>query len=115
MYTFFKNIKRAYTLAEVIIVMLIIAVVVSISIKLAKTKLEHITSYTYYSAFSVVRNVTAEMLNDFNAEDENYISHESLLTRLFMPKAFGEQDCLAVDKNNCYLYKQARAMDIFEK
>lgn len=110
-----KNIKRAYTLAEVIIVMLIIAVVVSISIKLAKTKLEHITSYTYYSAFSVVRNVTAEMLNDFNAEDENYISHEGLLTRLFMPKAFGEQYCLAVDSNNCYLYKQVRAMDIFEK
>lgn len=110
-----KNIKRAYTLAELIIVMLIIAVVVSISIKLAKTKLEHITSYTYYSAFSVVRNVTAEMLNDFNAEDENYISHESLLTRLFMPKAFGEQYCLAVDSNNCYLYKQVRAMDIFGK
>ena len=110
-----KNIKRAYTLAEVIIVMLIIAVVVSISIKLAKTKLEHITSYTYYSAFSVVRNVTAEMLNDFNAEDENYISHEGLLTRLFMPKAFGDQNCLAVDMNNCYLYKQARAIDIFEK
>lgn len=113
-----KNIKRAYTLAEVIIVMLIIAVVVSIGIKLAKTKLEHITSYTYYSAFSVVRNVTAEMLNDFNAEDENYISHEGLLTRLFMPKVFGEQDCLAVveivGRKYCTNYKFVSADSIVE-
>lgn len=109
-----KNIKRAYTLAEVIIVMLIIAVVVSISIKLAKTKLEHITSYTYYSAFSVVRNVTAEMLNDFNAEDETYTSHEGLLAKLLMNKAYGEQDCLVKSGDSCYLFEIVRAQDIYD-
>ena len=106
-----KNIKRAYTLAEVMIVMLIIAVVVSISIKLAKTKLEHITSYTYYSAFSVVRNVTAEMLNDFNAEDENYISHEGLLTRLFMPKTYADEFLGVINGEN-YWYKVVDACTI---
>lgn len=113
MFSFSKNIKRAYTLAEVVIVMLIIAVVVAISIKITKAKFDHITSYTYYSAFSTVRNVTAEMLNDFNAEDETYTSHEGLLAKLLMNKAYGEQDCLYHDSENCYLYKIAYAAEIF--
>lgn len=114
-----KNLKQAYTLAEVIIVMLIIAVVVAISIKIAKAKFDHITSYTYYSAFSVVRNVTAEMLNDFNAEDETYTSHEGLFAKLFMNKAYGNPSCLFEEDVKgkecyyyCYNYEKARAIDI---
>lgn len=64
--------KKAYTLAEVIIVMLIIAVVVSVSIKVTKAKLDNITSYTYYTAYNTVRAVSAEMLKDFNPEEEDY-------------------------------------------
>lgn len=84
---FCKEVKKGYTLAEVIIVMLIIAVVVSISIKIAKVKLAHITSYTYYSAFSTVRKVSTEMLNEFNPDDETQ-PPENLLTKLFMNKAY---------------------------
>lgn len=116
-----KNLKQAYTLAEVIVVMLIIAVVVAISIKIAKAKFDHITSYTYYSAFSVVRNVTAEMLNDFNAEDETYTSHEGLFAKLFMNKAYGNPSCLLEEDASgmgltgyyyCYKFKTATAASI---
>ncbi len=68
-----KNIlKKAYTLTEIVIVMLIIAVVVAISIKLTKAKLDNITSYTYYTAYNTVRAVAAEMLKDFNPEEDDY-------------------------------------------
>ena len=68
-----KNVfKKAYTLAEVIIVMLIIAVVVSVTIKLTKAKLDNITSYTYYSAYNTVRAVAVEMVRDFDPEEDDY-------------------------------------------
>ncbi len=83
----------AYTLAELIVVMLIIAVVVSVSIKLAKTKLDNITSYTYYSAYSTLRSVTSEMVRDFrvdesygiggNADDEADLSNASFNQNIF--------------------------------
>ena len=67
-----KVFKCAYTLSELVVVMLIIAVIVSVSIKLTKMKLDNITSYTYYAAYSTLRSVTSEMLRNFNAEDEAY-------------------------------------------
>lgn len=78
-----KNVfKKAYTLAEVIIVMLIIAVVVSVTIKLTKAKLDNITSYTYYSAYNTVRAVAAEMVRDFDPEEDNYAI---TLNKFFLP------------------------------
>ena len=62
--------KSAYTLAEIIIVMLVIAVVVGVSIKITKAKLNQIVSYTYYSAYSTLRNVSGQMLQDFKAKPE---------------------------------------------
>ncbi len=67
-----NKLKFAYTLAEVVIVMLIIAVVVSISIKITKSKLDNITSYTYYTAYTTLKSVTSEMLKDFDADEEDY-------------------------------------------
>lgn len=52
--------------------MLVIAIVVSICIKLTKNKLDNITSYTYYSAYQTINSVTKEMLRDFDAENEEY-------------------------------------------
>ena len=46
----FDRVKRAYTLAEIIIVLVVIAVVVAVTMRVAKTKLDNITTYTYYSA-----------------------------------------------------------------
>ena len=61
-----------YTLAEVVIVMLVIAVVAGVSIKITKAKLDNIVSYTYYTGYSTLRNVSGQMLADFKANDEEY-------------------------------------------
>ena len=63
----------AYTLAEVVIVMLVIAVVAGVSIKITKAKLDNIISYTYYMGYSTLRNVTGQMLGDFKSTDEDYM------------------------------------------
>ena len=84
----FRKFDWGYTLAEIIVVMLIIAVIVAVSIKITKTKLDNIVSYTYYSAYSIMRNVTKEMLADFDSKDPNYI-----LTLLFNPAFASSDDC----------------------
>ena len=63
----------AYTLAEVVIVMLVIAVVAGVSIKITKAKLDNIISYTYYMGYSNLRNVTGQMLGDFKSTDDEYM------------------------------------------
>ena len=63
----------AYTLAEVVIVMLVIAVVAGVSIKITKAKLDNIISYTYYMGYSTLRNVTGQMLGDFKSTDNEYM------------------------------------------
>ena len=45
---------KAYTLAEVVIVMLVIAVVAGVSIKITKAKLDNIISYTYFIKFNII-------------------------------------------------------------
>lgn len=67
-----KRFKFGFTLIEVVVVMLIIAVIVGISIKIAKTKLDNITSYTYYAAYSNLRSLSSAMVSDFNVDDDNY-------------------------------------------
>lgn len=67
-----KFIDSAYTLAEVIIVMLIIAVIVAVSIGITKAKLDNIVSYTYYNAYSTLRTISAEMLADWDPTDPEY-------------------------------------------
>lgn len=65
-------------------VMLIIAVVVGVSIKVTKSRLDNIISYTYYSTYSTLRSVISNMLADFNPEDEMYKADGNLLfKRLF--------------------------------
>ena len=64
--------------------MLIIAVVVGVSIKVTKSRLDNIISYTYYSTYSTLRSVISNMLADFNPEDEMYKADGNLLfKRLF--------------------------------
>ena len=64
--------RLAYTLAEVVIVMLVIAVIAGVSVKITKAKLDNITAYTYYMGYSTLRNVTGQMLGDFKSTDEDY-------------------------------------------
>lgn len=64
--------KKAHTLAEIVVAMIIIAVVASISIKISKTKLDKVTSYAYYTAYSTLRSAVREMVAEFNTEDADY-------------------------------------------
>lgn len=101
--------QPAYTLAEVVIVMLVVAVVVSVSIKITKTKLDHIVSYTYYSAYSTVRNVTGQILADFSVkEDKKYLELPdgtlSFLNNLFVQKAYAKSCYAESDYNDTKKY-----------
>lgn len=67
---------RSYTLAEIVIVMLVIAVVVAVTIKITKAKLDNITTYTYYSAYSTLKGVANNMVADFDGhEGKGYVSN----------------------------------------
>ena len=100
-----KNVfKKAYTLAEVIIVMLIITVVVSVTIKLTKAKLDNITSYTYYSAYNTVRAVAAEMVRDFDPEEDDYSvenANIALKIKNFFASNFAFLPCWATPCGSC--------------
>lgn len=59
-----------FTLAEVVIVMLVVAVIVAATIGVTKHKLDNITTYTYYSAYSTLRVATSQMLSDYDPNNE---------------------------------------------
>ena len=67
-----KFIHSAYTLAEVIIVMLIIAVIVAVTIGITKAKLDNVLSYTYYNGYSTLREITTEMLANWDPKNPEY-------------------------------------------
>ena len=64
---------RAYTLAEIVVTMIIIAVVAGASIKITKNKFDKILSYSYSIAYSTVKDVTVEIFKNFSVDpSENY-------------------------------------------
>ena len=67
-----KGFQPAYTLAEIVIVMLIISVVVAVTIGVTKKKLDSTISYSYYSAYESLKDVSRALLTDFNPQNENY-------------------------------------------
>ena len=66
------SVFKAYTLAEIVIVMLIISVVVAVTIGVTKKKLDSTISYSYYSAYESLKDVSRALLTDFNPQNENY-------------------------------------------
>ena len=52
--------------------MLIISVVVAVTIGITKRKLESTVSYTYYSAYETLKDVSRSLLTDFNPKNEKY-------------------------------------------
>ena len=52
--------------------MLIIAVIVSVTIGITKAKLDNVISYTYYNAYSTLREITTEMLSNWDPKDPEY-------------------------------------------
>ena len=81
--------KSAYTLAEIIIVLVVIAVVVAATMRVAKTRLDNITTYTYYAAYSVLNDVTGQMLADFNPS-RNEFTDVAFIKR-FLPLGQGKE------------------------
>ncbi len=70
--SFVRRLFSAYTLSEIVIVMLIISVVVAVTIGITKRKLESTVSYTYYSAYETLKDVSRSLLTDFNPKNEKY-------------------------------------------
>ncbi len=85
--------RFGYTLAEIVIVMLIIAVIVGVSIKVTKSRLDNVISYTYYSTYSTLRSVTSNMLADYNPNDDLYKSflRVPLIGRLLSAPVYAEK------------------------
>ena len=73
---FRKKLLNSYTLAEVVIVMLIIAVIVAVSIRITKAKLDKVITYSYYSAYSTLSSVAETMASDIRNKrvDEEYLT-----------------------------------------
>ena len=63
---------KAYTLLEIILVIVIITVVFAVTIGVTKRKLESSISYSYYSAYASLKDVSRALLNDFNPQNDNY-------------------------------------------
>ena len=83
-----------YTLAEIVIVMLVIAVIVAVTIGITRHKLDNIVTYTYYSAYSLLRTATSQMLVDYDPNDERYqakVENSSILAKakMFFDSNFG--------------------------
>ena len=64
--------------------MLIIAVIVGVSIKVTKSRLDNILSYTYYSTYSTLRSVTANMLADYDPDEEIYQAKNNIIRFPFL-------------------------------
>ena len=107
--------KSAYTLAEIIIVLVVIAVVVAATMRVAKTRLDNITTYTYYAAYSVLNDVTGQMLADFNPNKDDYIKTSYSFWNNLFPKAIGETK--VVTKYSCaqerYQYNDGNGFRVY--
>ena len=91
----FNRVKRAYTLAEVIIVLVVISVVVGVTMRVAKARLDNITTYTYYAAYNVLNDITGQMLADFNPSRTEYTQisfNNNFFMNLFALPAYSAPD-----------------------
>lgn len=77
-----------YTLTEIVIVMLVVAVIVAVTIGVTKHKLDSIVTYTYYSAYSALRTATSQILADYDPTDERYQANIESPTLLAKAKIF---------------------------
>jgi|GEM_PF-4834379 len=97
------NLRKAFTLTEVVIVMLIIAVVAAVTIKITKAKLDSAITYQYYAAYETLKSGVSELLADADKTAskscENKIVYNSKLNKftVFISKIFGLQAHAALE------------------
>lgn len=60
---------RAYTLAEIVITIIVIAIVAAITVKASRAKLDSIITYTYYAGYSTIKTVASQMMVDFSSKE----------------------------------------------
>lgn len=103
-----KNIFRncAYTLTEIVIVMLVVAIIIAVTIKITTAKLDNIVAYTYDSAYSTLREVSRKILSEFNANDDKYFTSINLFDKMLANPAF------AYDPKNCFVEDEDTAQNI---
>lgn len=98
-----KNIFRncAYTLTEIVIVMLVVAIIIAVTIKITTAKLDNIVAYTYDSAYSTLREVSRKILSEFNANDDKYFTSINLFDKMLANPAFAydPKDCFVEDED----------------
>ncbi len=67
-----KRIKRfAFSLAEVMVVLAIVTAVVAVSIKITKSRFDSVNRYLYYTAYSTLKTLVAEVHLKINSETPN--------------------------------------------
>lgn len=104
----FDKAKRAYTLAEVIIVLVIISIVVSVTMRVAKMRLDNITSYTYYHAYDLLNDMVAQMVAGYDPQQDRYmeVANASLDTLSRFQSSYNELFVFGSKISNYHNLKQ---------
>ena len=58
------NFKKAYTLAEVVIVMIVIGIIVGITMQITASKVEQANKYMYYATYTTLKDFATELIAD---------------------------------------------------
>ncbi len=61
------NLKNAYTLAEIVITMVVLAIVVSVTLQITTSKIERVNKYNYYAAYTLLSDLASELI--YESED----------------------------------------------
>ncbi len=54
--------KKAYTLAEVVITMVVLAIIISVTMKITTTKIKRVDKYNYYAAYTLLSDIASELV-----------------------------------------------------
>lgn len=73
------DVKKAYTLAEIVTAMVVLGIVISITLKITASKIERVNKYNYYAAYNILTDLSAELIT----ESENGLIPDSGLCSIF--------------------------------
>ncbi len=56
-----NNFKKAFTLAEIVVTIIVLGIVVAVTMKITTTKITRVNKYNYYAAYTVLSDLAAEL------------------------------------------------------
>ena len=62
-----KKFRKAFTLAEIVITIIVLGIVVAVTMKITETKISRVNRYNYYAAYTVLSDLAAEL--SYESED----------------------------------------------